>query len=304
MSTIMTDSAEEKTLQRRIRLQKFGHVLWVVARFVIIFGLAFIILKPFLQKVLLAFMPPEDLLNETVQYIPTVFSGYYWEKAWEGLQLHSTLLNTMVMSLIVSALQLFVCTCVGYGLARYRFIGNRFLMVAVVVIMLIPSEVYSISQFLTFWEMGMVDTPMPLYVLSFCGLGLKEGLYILFMRSFFAGLPKDLEAAAYVDGAGNIRAFVSVILPNARSIMATVFLFSFCWQWTDTSMSQLYFSDYQVLANIVTTIRVSRNGSMDIMGTGIAQNAACILIILPLLIVFLCCSKFVTKSFVTSGIAN
>ena len=304
MSTLMTDSAVDKSMLRAVRMQQIGQILWKIARFVIVFGLAFIILKPFLQKILMACMPPDDLLNETVQYIPTVFSTFYWEKALEGLQLHATLLNTMVTSLIVSFLQLFVCTCVGYGLARYRFVGNRLLLVAVVVIMLIPSEVYSISQFLTFWEMGLVDTPMPLYVLSFCGLGLKEGLYILFMWSFFSGLPKDLEAAAYVDGAGNIRAFVSVILPNARSIMATVFLFSFCWQWTDTSMSQLYFSDYQVLANVVTAIRVSRNGSMDIMGTGIAQNAACVLIIVPLLIAFLFCSKFVTKSFVTSGIAN
>lgn len=290
--------------KNKLLMRHIGSGVWKCIRAIIIFGLAFIILKPFIQKILLACMSPEDLLDETVQYIPVTFSLYYWKQALEGLQLDLTLWNTLIMSAIVSILQLLVCTSIGYGLARYRFAGNRFLMVAVVVIMLIPSEVYSIAQYLMFWNFGMVDSPLPLYVLSFCGLGLKEGLYILFMYAFFSGLPKDLEAAAYIDGAGNLRAFVSVILPNARSIMATVFLFSFCWQWTDTSMSQLYFSEYQVLANVITSIRVSRNGSMDIMGTGIAQNAACILIVLPLLIVFLLSSKFVTKSFVTSGQAN
>ena len=285
-------------------LFRTGKLIWAIVRFIIVFGVAFIILKPFIQKILLAFMSPEDLLDETVHYIPATASLYYWKKAWDGLRLSVTFLPTLMMSVTVGIVQMCVCTSIGYGLARYRFVGNKFLMVAVVAIMLIPTEVYSIAQYLMFWDFGMVDTPLPIYVLSFCGLGLKEGLYILFMRSFFAGLPKDLEAAAYIDGAGNLRAFFSVILPNARSIMVTVFLFSFCWQWTDSSMSQLYFSNYEVLSNVITAIRVSRGSSYDVMGTGIAQNAACVLMVLPLLALFLICSKWITKSFVTSGQAN
>ena len=117
-------------------------------------------------------------------------------------------------------------------------------------------------------------------------------------------MPKDLEDAAYIDGAGALRTFVSIMLPNARTMMVTVFLFSFCWQWTDTVYSSLYFSELPVFANTIQGIFVRVGLSADHLGSAIAQNAAAMLIIIPLLVLFVFCQKSLVKSIAVTGLAN
>lgn len=103
---------------RRIPLkQRVPGLLLSLIRFVIIFGLAFIILKPFVYKILMAFMSPDDLLDSTVRLVPRHFSLYYWKTALEGLNLGQTLRNTGLLSLLVGVIQVASCTMIGYGLA-------------------------------------------------------------------------------------------------------------------------------------------------------------------------------------------
>lgn len=103
-------------------------------------------------------------------------------------------------------------------------------MAMVIVIMLVPYHVISIAQYLGFVYFGvgsftinLTDSFWPSLILAFTGLGIKEGLYIYLLREFFKSLPAELEEAAYIDGAGTIRTFFQVMLPNARTMMMTVF---------------------------------------------------------------------------------
>jgi multiple sugar transport system permease protein len=293
--------------------KKLIRLLWTVTRFVIVFGLAFIILKPFVYKILMAMMSPEDLLDSTVRLIPKNVSLYYWKVALEGLDLRKTGGLTFIMSFSVGIFQTFVCAMIAYGLARFRFRGNRLAFLTVIVIMMIPPQVYSIAQYLRFtnfnfgiggFALNLTDSLMPLYILALTGLGLKEGLYIYLMRSFFMGLPKDLENAAYIDGASPISTFFRVILPNARTILVTVFLFSFAWQWTDVSYPSLYFSEMAVLATKIPVIYIRIGLSPDPLGSNIAQNAAGMLAMIPLLILYAFSQRALINSIVRTGNAN
>lgn len=257
----------------------------------------------------MAFMSPDDLLDPSVNLIPKNLSTYYWEVAWDGIQLRKTFVNSILLSVLVAAVQLFSSSLIGYGLARFRFRGRNFLYLMVILIMLVPSQTYSIAQYLNFrypfgMDASMIDTLIPMFVMSLGGLGFKQGLYIYLFMTFFRGLPQNLEDAAYIDGAGSFRTFWSVILPNSRSVIVTVLLFSFSWQWTDTSYSNLYFVNLKVIPAMISNIYVRVGLTADPIGSAIAQNAACMLLILPLLFLFALGQKSLTQSIARTGMAN
>ena len=100
-----------------------------------------------------------------------------------------------------------------------------------------------------------------------------------------------MENAAYIDGASVPRTFLSVILPNARVTMSTVFLLAFCWQWTDISFSKNFLDVYRPLTLTIPTINAD-----TLVSTAVARNAAAILIILPLMVLFVFCQKNLVRS--------
>ena len=297
----------ERAARRKIRSVGMG--LWSILRFFLLFGLAFLILEPFFTKIVMAFMNPDDLLDPSVNLIPKHLSTYYWQVALEGIELGKTLVNSLMLSTLVAAVQLFTSALVGYGLARFRFRGRQLLFVMVILIMLVPAQTYSIAQYLNFrYPFGLnisaIDTLIPMFVMALGGMGYKQGLYIYLFMTFFRGLPQNLEDAAYIDGAGTLRTFWSVILPNSRAVIVTVLLFSFSWQWTDTSYAQLYFTQLKVIPALIGSIYVRVGLTPDTIGTAIAQNAACMLLILPLLVLFVLGQRSLTQSIARSGMAN
>lgn len=301
--------------KRKNKKQRVGIVLWSVFRFILVFGLCYIILKPFVIKILTAFMSPSDLLDATVKNVPKDWSLYYWSHAFKRLNLSSTGAMSLRLALLSALLQTLTSTMVGYGLARFQFRGRNLLFAMVIIIMVVPPQVYSISQYLGFRYFGagnfvinLIDTEWPVYMLAFCGLAMKECVYIYLLREFFMGMPTDLENAAAVDGASVFGTFFRIVLPNAVTMMITVFLFAFCWQWTDVSFSSLYFSGKMTVAQIPADSGLmmlrSATGSADNVGTAIAQNAGAVLVILPLVGLAVICQKFLVQSISQSGLAN
>lgn len=301
-------------MKKRKRI-KAGQVLWSIFRFVLVFGLCYIILQPFVSKILSAFMSREDLLDATVKNVPKHWSLFFWKYAFERLQLGTVGLKSLRLALVSAMIQVIVSTMAGYGLARFRFKGRNFLFAAIIVIMIIPSQVYSISQYLGFRFFGigdltlnLLDSEWPVYILAFCGLSVKECVYIYLMREFFMGMTPDLENAAAVDGASIVGTFVRIVLPNAVTMMVTIFLFAFCWQWTDVSFSSMYFDENIVITQIPTSSSLmqvyTESGVGDRMATAIVQNAGAILVILPLVGLAIICQKFLVQSISQSGLAN
>lgn len=300
-----------KKINMPLLRKKAAMGVYSAVRFLIIFGLGFIILKPIISKLLLSFMSPGDLLDNTVSQIPKHWSLYYWRFAAKGLHLPQSLINTVLLSLSISLIQVAVCTLIGFGLGRIKFKGAKLAFIAVIIIMMVPAQTINIAQYLTFvyFKIGGItlnlsDSFWPLYFLSFTGLGIKEGLYIYLLKEQFAAMPKDLEEAAYIDGAGIFSTFFRVMIPNAVTTMATVFLFSFCWQWTDTAYSGLYFTNLRVLANSIADVQIKSGLSWDSAGTLIARNAASLIIMIPLLILFMFCQRFFVQSISHSGLSN
>ncbi|MHB1454249.1 MAG: carbohydrate ABC transporter permease [Saccharofermentanales bacterium] len=302
----------------KIRSPQVGSAIWSLVRFVIIFGLCFEIVYPFLVKILQMFMSTADLADPTVHLYPKTFSLDFIRETFQLIEYPSSFLTTLLISLVTSVIQLIICTTAGYGFARIEFKGRNLLFAGVLLSLLIPPAMYSVSLFLRFRYFGLfglfgtgyiklIDTLAPYAILSFTGMGLKNGLFIYLMRQFFRGLPKELEQAAYIDGCNVYRTYFSVMMPNARNMMMTIFILSFAWQWTDVFYATLFSSGMQTLSiAILNNIRsVAMDGSTrDGMVYSILRNTGGILTIFPLLAAYALVQKQLIQGVERSGIVG
>lgn len=285
--------------------------LFSLVRFVIIFGLAFIILKPIITKFFLSCMNPKDLLDNGVNLIPKNWSLVYWKQAWNGLNLKETLPGTIILSVSVAILQVISSTLVGYGLSRFEFRLNKLFFVLVLMLMLVPIQLVSTAQYLNFvyFDLGfttvnLTDSFWPMILMAIGCIGIKQGLYIYLLKEQFTAIPKELEEAAYIDGAGIWKTFTTVMLPNARTTILTILLFSISWQWTDDIYSGLYYPNTNILANYLENVKIVINNHYDGMGTLISRSAASLIIMIPLLVLFAFCQKYLVQSVSHSGLSN
>lgn len=143
-------------------------------------------------------------------------------------------------------------------------------------------------------------------------MGLKNGLYIYMIRQFFRNIPKELEEAAYVDGCGTLKTFVKIMLPDAKPILTSCFLFAFVWQWTDGFYSKMFLGNIKLLSTGLARIVDSLGAYLQrLTGNTVTVSVAysnCILatgtlmIIMPLIILYLFAQKGFVESLSSSGI--
>ena len=295
----MTHMKNGKSLRVRIR-----SILWHIVRLTIIVGICYVILYPFLTKIINGFKSYSDLIDPTVEYFPKSPSLEYYRRAIQEMDYLRSLFNTTAISLMVALLQTAVAAVVGYGFARFKFRGNRLLFAAVILMLIVPPQTILVPLFVRFklflGFINLIDTPWPTFIMAATGTGFKAGLYIFLSRQFFMNMPKELNEAAAIDGCGVYQTFFRIMLPSARSILTTVFLLSFSWQWTDTLYNGLFFQDTAILSNVIN--RVGIGESMAVSGN--LQNVAAILAIAPLAILYIFAQRSFVESIDNAGIVG
>lgn len=283
-------------------------------RFVLLFGLSFVILFPTIQQVLMALRAPEDVNNPAVIWIPQVWSVENIRIASIVLDYPKALVSTFRLSLVSMILQMASTALAGYAFSRLKFKGSNVLFIFVILTIIIPPQALSLAQYLYFRKIGLVGSRFSIYLMSALGMGIRSGIFIYIFKSFFQGLPKELEESAQVDGAGVFRIFWNIMLPNARGALVTVGLFAFVWQWNDTYFVRLFEVSSQnfplltmrlmnAAENMYNALFIT--GAIHLIGKDVwsnpmflalITNVSALLMMLPLLIMYL----FVQKQFVES----
>ncbi|MBQ7400272.1 MAG: carbohydrate ABC transporter permease [Clostridia bacterium] len=314
------------SFKERLRLKYFswkfvGELVYKIFRFVLLVGISYIIIYPFLTKILNSFMTTEDLVDVTVKLIPRHPNLNQWKFIIMENDYFLALFNTARISLVCAFFQTLICAIIGYGFAKFKFKGRNILFLCVIITMLIPHDTLLLAMFMKFryfdifgifslfgLDINLINTEIPLYLLSLTGLAFKNGLYIFIFRQFYRGVPDELEEAAYIDGTGVFKTFFQIILPLSVPMMTTVFLFSFSWQWTDTFYTASPFftsNDIHLLPNIV---EVPQSLKMDFAASGlwnsIITNTCGMLVILPLFIIFLFAQRSFVEGIERSGIVG
>lgn len=171
--------------------------------------------------------PDGDVLGQGLgAFVPDGVTFENYPDAFERASFGRLFLNSMIVSTSVVLLGLVVNSLFGYALARMRFFGRNLLVVVIIALIIIPLEAVAVPLLFMVSGWGWIDT-YHVQILPF----VAQPLFIYLFYTFFLGLPKELEEAARVDGAGPLRTFVSVVAPLAKPAYASVAILSFLFIW-------------------------------------------------------------------------
>lgn len=282
----------------------FIKIIWKLIRLGILIGLCFMIIYPFLLKIINSFKTFQDFLDPSIQYIPKHFTWNNIISVMRQMNYQKSVVITALYSSLIGVIQVIVCSLAGYGFARFKFWGNKLVFALVIFGLLVPPQTLFLPMYIRFrffyGGVNLIGSYLPGIILALTGLGIKNGLFIFMFRQFFKNMPKELEEAAYVDGCNSFQTYLRIMIPNAVTLMITVFLFSFAWQWTDTINTNLYMKGTQLLAN---TILFVDGGEMDVMKM-VFNNTAAVLSVMPIAVIYFIGQKFFVQSVERSGITG
>ncbi|MCL2386386.1 MAG: carbohydrate ABC transporter permease [Defluviitaleaceae bacterium] len=299
---------------------------------ILLFGLCFLILQPLLHQFSNSIMSREDLFDPTVIAIPRTPTFANYRTAMSLMNYWSTLFSSVLITFLVAALQIVACTLVAYGFARFEFPLKRFWFACVILTVIIPPQIIRAPMFLNFHFFdlfGLITLifgqPLQLTgqlggyaLLSATAMGLRNGLYIFMLRQYFRNMPKELEESARVDGCGKLRTFVQIMLPDAVPMLVSCFLFAFVWQWTDGFYTNMFLSDYGIMAVEMSSLGDVFNSYYIRMviaavgsGHGVSPPVALVeamistgvlIGIAPIILIYLVAQRFFVESIGQSGI--
>ncbi len=324
-------SKMDKTEIAYMRRKEAAEMVWPFFRFLILFGLCFIILYPLIYMISCAFRAQSDMSDPTVMWIPRHFTLDIIKQTANAMNFWPTLGTTLVLNIGCSLIQVVTCAITGYGFARFRFKFKNLLFGVVIMMILVPHQIISMSQYTEFRyffglqpfiadtfgskvgsAFNLIDSPLTMYLPALTANGIRAGLMIFIFRQFFKGLPKELEDAAYLDGCGPFATFIKVMIPNAASSFLTVFLFSVVWYWNDYYVSSTFFLNNNTIALALKNL--DKLLLLELFGTVTAQvtpreqilwmEAGCLMAVTPLLVMYIFLQKYFTEGIERSGLVG
>ena len=192
----------------------------------LILMLALTMLAPFVWMVMTSFMDELEIFSFPPRFIPERWLWQNWVEALTALPFGRFFINSFIMSVGITLSQLLLCSMAAYAFARIRFPFREAIFLAFLSFLMVPVIVLIIPRFLLVNAFGWIDTFYALIVPEMVSVW---GIFLL--RQFFLGLPRDLEDAARIDGAGEWMIFLRVVLPLSRPALATLGVFAFVSSW-------------------------------------------------------------------------
>jgi multiple sugar transport system permease protein len=164
-------------------------------------------------------------------------------KVWELIDFPVPLRNTILIALITTIGTVLSCTLVAYGFARFRFPGRGLLFTILLATIFLPGAVTLIPTYAIFAKIGWVGSWLPILVPAF----FANAYDVFLLRQYLMTIPRDLDEAAAIDGAGSLRILRSVVLPQAWPVLVAVFIFSFVYSWNDFFGPLIYLAGHEDL---------------------------------------------------------
>jgi len=320
-------SEAEKQHYRYLFGKRIASAVWPFFHYVILIGLAFVILYPIMFMLTNSIRPIEETYDPSIMWIPkTLRLENFIETFSAILNKHPSIIqNTFLINVGCSIVQVATCALTGYGFARFKFKGRGLLFGIVVLQMIVPIQIIMIPMFLQFRnvdlfgilysmgiEINLINNPITMFIMAFFVNGIRAGLFVLLFRQFFRGLPKELEDAAYLDGCGPLSTFVRIMVPNAFVSFLTVFIFSVVWYWNDSFVSGMLINESPTIAlaigNLWQTMAFFFHNTTEGVG-GPADyivwvQAGCLMSLTPILVMYIFLQKHFVEGVERSGIVG
>ncbi|KAB8288374.1 sugar ABC transporter permease [Bifidobacterium ramosum] len=281
-------NAENERLRKQARTK---HTISLTLSYIALVLVTFLMVFPLIIVVIVSFTPNAVTQTWPPKVIPSAWTLDNYTSLFSRLPIGRELLNTIVFAGAVTIISVFFDSLAAYGLSRVDFKGRGILLAVLIATMMIPGMALLIPVYKLLGSMGLVNSYLGIIIPRMADVG---GIFLL--RQFFISIPKDLDNAARIDGAGEFRIFAQIILPNAVPAILTVGMFNFMGNWNDLLWPLIMTSKPETRTITAGLAMLTGHGS-SVTPYGVVMAGA-LISALPLLIVFF----FVQKRFV-EGIA-
>lgn len=269
--------------------------------YVVVLGASLIFMLPFIYTVLSSLKTPSELFMYPPKWIPATPRPQNYLDVFDRVAFGSWLWNSLYVALVGTAGGVLSAALVGYSFARFRYPGRNILFMITLSTMMLPVEVTLIPLYLMFSKIGWLDTYQPLIVPSFFGGG---AFLIFLMRQFFMTIPKDLDEAARIDGAGYLRIFWQILLPLSVPALATASILTFMGRW-DAFLEPFIFINSTSKFTVAIGIRYFQ--AVQSTADAAEHNehllmAASVMMTAPIILLFFAAQRYFVRGIVMTGI--
>ncbi len=296
----------------RIALKGFSKIII----YAILIVVSFMYLEPIISMVSKTFMGAQDVVDPAVVWLPRAASFENLRVACSVMQLPGPLLNSLWFSSLMAVCQVIVSALTGYALSRFEFRFKRFWFMMILACFVLPLPVLMVPRIMMFTTvqdatgLKLIGTPLPQLLMSLLGQGVYSTVLILIFMNFFNMIPRVLDEAAMIDGAGALKVFFHVAVRLSVSTVLVVFLFAFVWNWNETYItSTLVRSSIQLLPGKLNQFDSQFDKAVSALGGGFRLNeaykmAATLVSILPLIALYVIVQKRFIQGIENAGITG
>ncbi|WP_029150448.1 carbohydrate ABC transporter permease [Microbacterium indicum] len=280
--------------RRRVKRRTWQTVVW----FVVLIAITCVVLYPLVWLLLSTFKPNAEFgqnqgllpQSPTIQNYLTVMEGIGGVPMWRFFANSLILAVGAVVGTVISS------SLAAYAFARMRFRGVGVLFTCMIGTLLLPFHVVIIPQYIWFNQLGLVDTFVPLILPKFLA---TEAFFVFLAVQFIRGIPRDMDEAARIDGAGHFRIFLQIIVPLIKPALVTCAIFAFIWSWNDFMGPLLYLnSPENYPLPIALQLYNDQTSASDYGATVTASFVA----LVPVLLFFVIFQRFLVDGVATQGL--
>ncbi len=287
------DSEKIKSVRRRQEVTSKGFIYGLLIACALIFVL------PLIVMVSTSLKSYTEINKYPPSFLPDNVVTTNFEEAWnyQNTQFPRWTFNTVfIIVATVPGVVLSSALC-AYGFARLKFPGRNIWFMLVLASLMLPSQVTLIPLYILFYKIGWLNTFAPLVVPAWFGGG---AINIFLLRQFFLQIPRELDEAAIIDGAGHLTIWWRIYLPLARPALISVTLLTILGIWNDFLSPFIYLSDPNNFT-LALGLNLFRNYFPQVARTDYIM-AISTLMVLPMIVMFLLAQRYIVQGFVTSGI--
>lgn len=285
---------EPQPQRRRVKRKTINTIIW----FVVLLALTAIVLYPLVWLTVATFKPSSEfgqnpgLLPEN----PTIENYFKVLEGIGGVPLWRFFANSLVIAIAAVVGTLLSSALAAYAFARVQFRGVGILFAAMIGTLLLPFHVVIIPQYIMFQKLELVDTYWPLILPKFLA---TEAFFVFLIVQFIRNIPRDMDEAAKIDGAGHFRIFFSIILPLIKPALITSAIFTFIWTWNDFLGPLLYVNSPELYPLPIALRLYNDQTSTSDYGATVAVS---FLALVPILIFFIVFQRFLVAGVATQGL--
>lgn len=258
----------------------------------------YIMLYPLLWLLGSSFKEHSEIFANITSLIPKEFTWNNYIEGWKGFGGISFTIffkNSFIVAILETLGVIFSSTIIAYGFARISFPGRNFWFYCMLTTMMLPFQVTMIPRYILFLNFGWVNSFKPLVIPAYFG----APFYIFMIRQFISGIPLELDESAFIDGAGRLRIFWNIILPNIKPAIITATIFTFYGAWNDFMGPLLYLNRPELFTVSLALRAFSDPSAVTNWGAVFAMS---VLSLVPILVIFVLLQKYIVRGIVTTGI--